>query len=384
VTTPDAIADAVANDDDWSAIIVAAVPYDGSMPLSCWQLARVMGRRRPVLYVEPPHSAAHGVRFGLQLRKASDGSKVHVLTPSAPPAYDRPGAASIADFMIARQVSKAADECLVGRRALLACTPRRGLLQVPADVLVYWQRDAIELLSRRGRAAWLGRRHRKLLEAADVVTGVSPELVERATAVGRTAVLVPNGCDYDHFSTPQPRPRELPTDRVIVGFSGGVSDRIDAALLISLVDARPEWLFVAVGEVARPLPARDNLLVIGWRPYREMPGWLQAFDVGVIPYQEDTSNLQSNPLKALEYLAAGTPVVSVPIQALGGLGDVVRLASGEPKFLEALDDMVAMPPTADRCRAVAAGQSWMARVDVLEALVQAKLRGDPEGLPSTG
>lgn len=377
-------ADRFADEDSWSAIVVAAVPYDGSKPLSCWQLARVLGRRRRVLYVEPPHSTARGVRFGLQLRSASDGSFVHVLTPTAPPAYNRTGASGIADFMIARQVAKAADECLDGRRVVLACTPRRGLLHVPADVLVYWQRDAIELLARGGRAAWLGRRHRQLLDAADVVTGVSPELVARAGDAGKHAVLVPNGCDYDHFVAPAPRPQELPTDRVIVGFSGGVGDRIDASLLMSLIDARPEWLFVAVGEVARPLPVRDNLRVIGWRPYREMPGWLQAFDVGIIPYQEDIRNLQSNPLKALEYLAAGTPVVSVPIQALQGLGDVARLASGKTKFLEALDDMIRTPPSADDCRAVAAGQSWSARVDVLESLVEAKLRGDPEGLPSTG
>jgi teichuronic acid biosynthesis glycosyltransferase TuaH len=363
----------------WGAIVVAAVPYDGSMPLGCWQLARVLGRRRPVLYVEPPHSVARGVRFGPFLRPADDGSAVHVLTPAAPPAYDRTMASDLADIVISRQVARAAARCLEGPHVMFACTPRRGLLRIPYDVLVYWQRDAVEMLARRGRAEWLERRHARLLKAADVVTGVSPDLIARSAADGRDATLVPNGCDYDHFVAPRPRPAELPADRVVVGFSGGVSDRIDADLLLSLADARPDWLFVTVGEVARPLPRRENLLVVGRRSYAELPAWLQAFDVGIVPYLEDARNLHSHPLKAFEYLAAGRPVVSVPIAALRGFDPVVRLGSGTPAFLAALDQAIGDPPSPDECRSVARGQSWLARVDQLEELVEQQLGAAADG-----
>jgi glycosyltransferase involved in cell wall biosynthesis len=356
---------------DWSAVVVAAVPYDGTAPLGCWQLSRVLGRRRPLLYVEPPHSVAHGLRLGPVLRDADDG--VHVLTPTAPPAYDRRIAGDFADLFISRQISKAARNRLEGRLAMFVCTPRRGLLDVPKDVLLYWQRDAIEMLSRRGNAHRLERRHQRLLKAADIVTGVSPDLVARSVSEGRDAFLVPNGCDFEHFAAPQIRPSQLPVDRVIVGFGGGVSDRVDVDLLMALADARPSWLFVVVGEIARELPQRNNVRVVGRRPYWEMPAWLQAFDVGIIPYIEDTQNLHSNPLKALEYLAAGTPVVSVPINGLGEFGQAVRLASGADSFRAALDDVLARPIPAEVCREVARQNSWGVRVDRLEELVEQHL-----------
>jgi glycosyltransferase involved in cell wall biosynthesis len=362
----------VLNARDWSAIVIAAVPYDGSTPLGCWQVSRVLGERRPVLYVEPPQSIARGAHLPARVRPAGDGSMVQVLRPVAPPAFDRRFAGDVADPFIALQVRSAAAR-LKGPRAMLVFTPRRGLLRVPNDVLLYWQRDAVEMLARRGNAARLSRRHELLLRRADVVTAVSPELITRTAAAGREATLVPNGCDYTHFSTPQPRPSMLPEGRTVVGFGGGVSDRLDVALLLSLVDARPEWSFVVVGEIAMPLPERPNLLVVGRRPYWEMPAWLQAFDVGIIPYNEDTQNLHSNPLKALEYLAAGTPVVSVSINGLGELSPAVRLASGTPAFLETIDDVVKNPVSPEQCRAVARGQSWATRVDVVEQLVTAAL-----------
>jgi len=304
---------------------------------------------------------------------------VHVLTPTAPPAYDRRIAGDFADVFISRQISKAACNRLEGHRAVFVCTPRRGLLDVPKDVLLYWQRDAIEMLSRRGNASHIERRHRRLLKAADIVTGVSPDLVARSISEGRDAVLVPNGCDFEHFATPQPRPAQLPSDRLIVGFGGGVSDRLDIGLLMTLAGTRPEWLFVVVGEIARELPSRENVMVVGRRPYWEMPAWLQAFDVGIIPYVEDTQNLHSNPLKALEYLAAGTSVVSVPINGLGEFGPPVRLASGAESFRAALDDALARPTPAEDCREVARANSWNTRVDRLEQLVEAHLGAQERG-----
>jgi glycosyltransferase involved in cell wall biosynthesis len=358
----------------WSAIVVAAVPYDGSLPLGCWQLARILGTRRPVLFVEPPHSLLSGRPEGPALRAAADGSMVHVLTPVAPPAYNRPTVAPFADRAISRQVRRAADRVFGGGpRALLVCTPRRGYLDVSDDVLLYWQRDAVELMARSGGARRLDRQHRRLIRHADIVTGVSPELVDEGSIGRDDAVLVPNGCDFDHFSTPQPRPEQLPTGRPVIGFAGGVSDRLDVDLLLALADERPQWLFAVVGEIVRDVPERANLLLTGRRPYEELPAWLQAFDVGIVPYVEDLKNRHSHPLKALEYLAAGTPTVSVPIAALEPLGNVVHMASGRDAFLAALDDVLANPDAAAECQAVAKANSWSARVSVLESLVEAAI-----------
>jgi glycosyltransferase involved in cell wall biosynthesis len=355
---------------DWSALVIGAVPYQGRVVHSGVHLARELAERRPVLYVEPPHSLARGLRFRPQLKRVDGNPNLATFKPVAFPGYNRSFFGSLSDPVVGAQIRRVLRSILDGHLAVILCTPKFGPLGVRSDVVVYWQLDTLDMLTRRGGRVRIHRRHSRIMRDANVIAAVSRELVDDAARKGRSAALVPNGCDYDFFALDRARPGLLPLGTPIIGFVGGLNERVDLDLLLAIADARPQWQFVIVGEAVVELPRRSNILHIGWQPYSEIPVWMQAFDVGLIPYVQDRRNLASSPLKALEYLAAGTPVVSVPIEGLRGLGDVVGFGNDATTFIRALDQFVAARPAADSCRTVARAHTWARRANEIERLIE--------------
>ena len=79
-------------------------------------------------------------------------------------------------------------------------------------------------------------------------------------------------------------------------------------------------------------------VLLGAQPYRELPGWLSAMDVGLVLYTKGSAEYGS-PLKLFDYMASGICVLSTPSRFMCELsqelnqpglvvsfGDVDRLA----------------------------------------------------------
>jgi glycosyltransferase involved in cell wall biosynthesis len=62
----------------------------------------------------------------------------------------------------------------------------------------------------------------------------------------------------------------------------------------------------------------NNVLVVGHRPYTEIPYWLKAADVLILPNsaREKISQFYTSPLKLFEYLAAGKPIVASDLPSI--------------------------------------------------------------------
>ena len=58
-----------------------------------------------------------------------------------------------------------------------------------------------------------------------------------------------------------------------------------------------------------PAPIRrPNVHLLGPRPYRELPAYAQAFDVGIVPYVLNEETVAVAPLNRPDSLAAVLPV----------------------------------------------------------------------------
>jgi teichuronic acid biosynthesis glycosyltransferase TuaH len=357
---------------EWGVLLVASASF-GERALMEWQLARALGRRRPVLYVDPPTFVHRAVRPGSGRRPwpaLRHEAGVHVLRPVATPGADRAGWARIADRAIALQIESAARRFLPGRRALLQVDPRRGTLPgVSRDLFVYMQRDAVTASAAVRDPDHLLARHEELLDHADLVTGVSPGLLDGIEGTRARTLLLPNGCDVDHFTRPHAPPPELAGDEVVVGFAGGLTWRVDFELLAAVAEARPDWRLALVGEGPAAEPGPPNLVRFGAKPYAELPAWVQRFDVALIPYRQEPFNLASFPLKVFEYLAAGTPVVSTPLPALEGMAPFVRIAADAEQYVAAVDEALTAGPSAEECRELGRANSWDHRAAELEAVL---------------
>ena len=223
-----------------------------------------------------------------------------------------------------------------------------------------------------------------LLSESDLIFVTSRELLKEKNGRKSPARLLPHGVDFNHFHSAVATPKETPSElkhlpRPLLGFYGTLAPWVDAELITQLSRAFPQGSIVLIGPVWIDFPVPRDLPNVHWlgpRSYQDLPAYAAHFDVGLIPFRQNTLTAYVNPLKLLEYLALGLPVVSTPLPDLMSFADVVSVASTPDDFVDqvrmALNDRA--PERRLQRFAVAAGESWDARVSVLEQHVQAALQ----------
>jgi teichuronic acid biosynthesis glycosyltransferase TuaH len=348
------------------------MPFGGSPPFADTHLGRAMATLHPTLVVDRPrplHRHPRPLRPQMHRLPGAPGS--WVLQPVALPASERPASAWASDTWMAWQIEQAARRVLPARRALVTFSPARGLLRaVKRELTVYWRRDLAAHRRYSPSPRHLRARNAELVRRADLVTAVSPSLVADSRPANPRAYLLPNGSDVAHFGQPARRPPNFPDvgPGPVLGYVGAVSWRVDLELLDELCALRPDWNVVLVGKVEGAVPVRRNLHAVGSMPYERLPQWTSAFDVGLVPYRLDDFNEASFPLKVFDYLASGVPVVATDLPALRDVGEPVRVAPPE-RFVDAVEATLREPRRPDRCRELAAANSWLERARQLDALM---------------
>jgi len=172
-----------------------------------------------------------------------------------------------------------------------------------------------------GFGGWNNALQNSLSELAghvDMMAYTSPTLKPQVDDLRpRHSFYLPNGVAAAMFASPAPKPAEYAQiNKPIAVYVGAMEQWFDYVLLNQLT-ALADWLdFVLIGppDKARArLEPRSNLHILGTRPHRLLPGYLQHARLGIIPFAaqafpELVSHI--NPLKLLEYMAAGLPVAS--------------------------------------------------------------------------
>ena len=214
---------------------------------------------------------------------------------------------------------------------------------------------------------------RHLLARCAAVISTSEPVLQHALALrpGLPSLLLENGVDFAHFSTQVQEPAELkdiPHPRV--AYVGALDFRFDLGLLDALARRFPRAHFVLIGEgpiVSKIIELRrPNIHLLGPRPYREVPGYLQFSDVGLLPFIDNVVNAGRSPMKLYEYGAAGLPALARRTRELERREDAfVHLFSSEEEAVRELEMLVGERP--DR-RAIAQScqeQGWKEKSSAL-------------------
>ena len=213
---------------------------------------------------------------------------------------------------------------------------------------------------------------RELLERVDALVATAQALVVSKRPRSGNAHYLPQGVNFEHFAAPQPVPAELAAlPRPIIGFAGGLTTPVDLPLLGRLSRAFPGASIVLVGPVYVDLSsiAAANVHVLGPRPYRDLPAYVQAFDVGIIPYVLNQHTIAVDPLKLLEYLSAGVPVVTTDLPEVRKYRDAVSIAPTHDAFEAAVRIATASRDGRAGRQAVARQHGWDRRArDLLDIL----------------
>jgi glycosyltransferase involved in cell wall biosynthesis len=212
---------------------------------------------------------------------------------------------------------------LGGLRAARALD-RPFVLEVNAPLVMEAQRHRPGTVSIDDQEA-----ERVLWREADLLVAVSTSLLGHVRFVrgDKPAIVVPNACDPELFTT---RPPEDP--RPTIGFLGHPkpwhgTERLPWILRSVRESGRDARLLVVGGgpgavslqRQAEKAGVADHVEVTGPLPQREAIEHIGRAWVGVAPYRHDPF-FYFSPIKVIEYLAAGLPVVA---SALGDIPDVV-------------------------------------------------------------
>ncbi len=327
-------------------VLVSLEPWD-----DVWRrnqhLAAGLLRRYPdvrLLVVEPPADPVHdlvrrvrprtgrGLRPGPQLEGVS-GGRLWLFEQSKwlPRRADRGG-----DRRRARAVRAAAARLALRRPVLWANDPLAAHVHAVTgwdtvyDVTDDWasaRRPAAEHLR-------VVAQEDRLLATAREVTVCSPALAERKGGA-RQVTLVTNGVDVDAYRRPLPRPADLPAGPVAVYVGTLHRDRLDVDLCVRTqaaldADAR----LVLVGPVALERTDVERLrdagvVLLGPRPFTDVPAYLQHATVLVVPHVVDGFTDSLDPIKLYEYRAVGRPVVTTGVAGFRDAGGpAVTVADG--------------------------------------------------------
>jgi glycosyltransferase involved in cell wall biosynthesis len=154
----------------------------------------------------------------------------------------------------------------------------------------------------------------RLFAAADSVTANSEGTLQLARSHGRDdAVLLPNGCDPEKFST-----ASRASGSLTLGYIGKIGRRLDLGLMEDVARALPTWRILVAGPVLEAdglgaLRAMPNVEFLGDVHYRDIPDLLTRFDVGWVPHGVEDGQVGGDAIKIYEYRAAGLPVLTTPI-----------------------------------------------------------------------
>lgn len=184
-----------------------------------------------------------------------------------------------------------------------------------------------------------------LSRGSDLIFVTARKLFEEQQCYNSRCLLVPNACEFDHFSMSLgAMPSALaPLSKPIIGYYGAISDWFDTELVAEIAHLRPTWSFVLIGHTfgadLSPLQGLANVHLLGEQPYQALPAYLHAFDVCLIPFKLTPLTEATNPVKFYEYLSAGKPVVAVPLPELVPYeaNGLVHLAKEPKEFVEKIE-----------------------------------------------
>ncbi|MEN6458468.1 MAG: glycosyltransferase [Thermoguttaceae bacterium] len=212
---------------------------------------------------------------------------------------------------------------------------------------------------------------------ADLVVVTSDLLEEKVGRKAKRTALIRNACDYRHFASVADMPTQNRTAPTI-GFYGAIAEWFDADLVADLAQLRPNWNFDLIGgthtgDVTR-LETAPNVLLLGEKPYAELPKWLASWDCCMIPFKRLPLTEATNPVKAYEMLAAGKPIVAVDLPELRPLASqgLVTLADNAAGFSAAIERAMAKnsPAQQEDRRKFAEVNTWEQRYEALDKQVR--------------
>jgi len=204
---------------------------------------------------------------------------------------------------------------------------------------------------------------------ADIAVANSPYLTDMLKKYNPNSYYVGQGCDLSLFDVTQSY--ALPADvkgipGPIIGYVGALNaHRLDPGIIEHIANKKPEWSVVLVGPEDEhfqqsALHQLPNVHFLGRKDLKELPAYIQSFDVCINPQQVNVLTIGNYPLKIDEYLALGKPVVATATRTMEFFDSHTYLAHNPEEYVTLISKALAedSPSLQERRIAFARSHSW--------------------------
>ncbi|MEP7204436.1 MAG: glycosyltransferase [Ilumatobacteraceae bacterium] len=302
-----------------------------------------------------------------------------VMTPISVPVFSHPRLRRLNARLVGWQVRAATRLVLRMRRPTVIVVVPTALDVVRTmklDVAVYYRADDHAATTGVDHKVIFGLESELLMTARLTAYSSQALLSAEAHRPRRNAVLLAHGVDVDHFDPAQTSAEPVLTASIPhprVGFFGQIEpESIDLDLLVRIAEADRARQLVLIGRVAMDLSRLsylNNVHVLGWQPYAELPALAARFDVAICPMPDTKWVESASPIKIKEYLALGLAVVTRDIPQLRTLANVLTLARTNDDFVAAIDEAIATGgrATPELRRLAVIGDTWRVRAQELRS-----------------
>jgi len=223
-----------------------------------------------------------------------------------------------------------------------------------------------------------------LTATADIVFTCNKTLMETHSRHNANVHLSPHGVEFEMFALSASPTMEIPEEakelrRPVIGWWGVLDLRVDISILEHVAVARPNWTILLIGRTAVNVAALSrlaNVVLVGTKPYTDLPKWAKAIDVCILPYTQSAWTERSSPLKVREYLAAGKPIVATPFPEAEMFGSLVQVVADGPGFVCAIEEALATdtPERISLRQKAVRSNTWETVVDNVLEKLEAELR----------
>jgi len=206
--------------------------------------------------------------------------------------------------------------------------------------------DCLDVLEVHGNPEIEKKAQKVLLKLAKVVITSADYLYKDIKTQRKDIILIPNGVDYNHFSSIKELSEEMKLlkkeNKPIIGFYGHFGEWVDYNLIYKVSIKKSEYLFLLIGSsicnslIKSGIIKRRNIIMFPHQNYQKLPSFSKGFDVAILPFKVNNITKGVSPVKLFEYMASGLPIVSTNIPECQKYKSVL-IANSVDEFCEKID-----------------------------------------------
>lgn len=181
-----------------------------------------------------------------------------------------------------------------------------------------------------------------LIGKSDLCFTNSEYLAEYCRSYNERSYNVGQGCEIESFKNVDD---ELIADLKglkgpLIGYVGALnSERLDVSIIVHIAESYPEYTVVLVGpedDTFRSSVLHDlsNVVFMGQRTVKELPGFINGFDICINPQLVNPITIGNYPRKIDEYLALGKPVIATHTKTMEAFKAYVYLGENKEDYIK--------------------------------------------------